>query len=117
MSSPTQRTNALLREQGYLVRIVEHYNHHVKRKKDLYGFIDVVGLHPDKMGILGVQTTTGGHLAERIAKAEALPAFHLWLACGNAVEFHGWRKILKTKGGKVKIWVPKIHRISYDILG
>ena len=113
MTSPTGRTNALLRERGYLVRVVESYNHHTKRRKDLFGFIDIVGIHPDILGVLGVQTTTGTNLAARITKAEALPAYWQWLACGNDVEFHGWRKILKVKGGKVKIWAPKIHAVSF----
>jgi len=115
MRSPTERSLKLLRENGYIVWVVESYNAYTKRRKDLYGFIDIVGLHTKKTGLLGIQTTTGSNLSTRIKKAENINAYHRWLACGNDVEFHGWRKILK-KGTKIKIWVPKIHRVSYKDL-
>lgn len=110
MRGPTQRSLNLLREQGYTVYIVEHYNAYAKVRRDLFGFIDVAAIHPNKRGVLGVQTTTGSNLAARIAKAEALPAYKIWLKAGNAVEFHGWRKI-RTKG-KMKTWQPIIRRID-----
>ena len=110
MRGPTQRSLNLLRSQGYVVYIVESYNAYSKRRNDLFGFIDIAAIHPDKRGVLGVQTTTGSNLAARISKAEALPAYHTWLAAGNAVEFHGWRK-LKT-GKKQRTWQPNILRID-----
>ena len=112
--NPTTRTLANLRDRGYRPFVVESYNAYIKRKKDLYGFIDVVGLNPDYPGVLGVQTTTGDHLAERIHKAKALKAYWHWLQCGNPVEFHGWRKVLAKKGGKLKIWAPRIVRVTWE---
>jgi len=85
--------------------MAESYNAHIQRKRDLYGFIDIVALHLDKPGVLGVQTTTAPNLAARIAKAERLPYYWLWLACSNDVEFHGWKK---EKGR----WVVKITTVS-----
>ena len=108
--SPTQRSIKLLKSRGYLVDIAESYNAFTRRRKDLYGFIDLTGLHPNESGVLGIQTTTGAHISARIEKAENLDAYWQWLACGNDVEFHGWRKI---KGGKkVATWQPKILRVS-----
>jgi len=115
-SSPTQRSLALMREQGYVADIAESYNAFIKKRKDLYKFIDLVGLHPKHKGVLAVQTTSGSNIQARVKKAEGLPAYHLWLACGNPVEFHGWRKLLKKKGGKQKIWVPKVIRVTQSIL-
>lgn len=104
--SPTERTLKLLKDRGYTPWIAEHYNAFSKRRHDLYNFIDVVGLHPKETGVLAVQTTSGANLAARIQKAELLSNYWKWLASGNDVEFHGWRKL---KSG----WEPKIVRVSY----
>lgn len=114
MTGPTQRTLAYLRERGYHCYIAEHYNAFAKIRRDLFGWIDIVALHPDKKGVLGVQCTSGANLAARIAKAEALPAYSLWLNCGNAAEFFGWRKL---KTGKVqRTWQPLIRRVDLSEL-
>lgn len=105
--SPTQRTLAYLRGLGWTCYITEHYNAFARVRRDLFGFIDIVALHPDKKGVLGVQATTGSNLSARILKAEALPAYYLWLKTGNAVQFFGWRK-LKT-GRKQRTWQPLIR--------
>lgn len=113
MRTPTQRSLALLREQGYEVYVVEHYNAYAHVRRDLFGFIDIVAIHPDKIGVLGVQTTTGSNLSARIKKAEALAAYGMWLMSGNKVEFHGWRKI-RTRG-KMKTWQPIIETKSFQV--
>ena len=113
MRSPTQRSIAMLREQGYMVDIVEHYNAYAHVRKDMFGWADLVALHPQKRGVLAVQTTTGSNLAARVAKASATASFKLWVACGNAVEFHGWRKVLKAgRGTKMRIWLPAVSRVD-----
>ncbi len=81
-----------LKKRGYLIDTAESYNAFIKRKKDLYGFIDIVGLHPVVQGVLAVQATSKSNLSTRLKKAKGLPAYHMWLACGNQVEFHGWHK-------------------------
>jgi len=104
--SVTPRTLKWLRDLGYVVDVAESYNAYTKRSKDLYGFIDVMAVHPDKQETLAVQVTTGSNLSARIKKAEALDGYWAWLAAGNAVEFHGWRKL---KGR----WEPRIVRFCY----
>lgn len=88
----TQRSLAELRARGYFPCVVEYYNAHAHVKHDLFGFLDIVALHPNKRGILGVQTTTASNLSSRVKKAEGLKAFSLWIAAGNDCEFHGWVK-------------------------
>ncbi len=111
--TPTQRSCALLRGQGYLVDIVEHYNAYARVRHDMFGWGDLVALHPSKQGVLAIQTTTGANLAARIEKASQMRSFRLWVAAGNPVEFHGWRKILKNgRGTKALIWQPVIHRVD-----
>lgn len=115
MRGPTQRSLDHLRKLGYTCYVVEHYNAFAKVRRDLFGFIDIVAIHPEKRGVLGVQTTTGSNLAARETKAEALPTYQLWLDCGNAIEFHGWRKLVAKDGGKRKTWQPLIRRKESDI--
>lgn len=112
MRSPTSKSLKLLKDDGYTTYIVEHYNAFSKTRHDLYGFIDIVGMRTSEVGLLGIQTTTGTNLSARIKKAEGLDNYWLWLACGNDVAFHGWRKILKKRGGKQKIWMPLIRHVS-----
>lgn len=90
--TPTQRSLALLKQQGYTTRVVEHWNAWAKIRQDLYGFIDIVALHPERKGILGIQTTTADNVSKRITKALALEPCRLWISCGNRIEFHGWKK-------------------------
>ena len=99
-SKPTQRTLALLKKEGYTVTIGEKYNAFIKIRQDLFGWIDVVAIHPEKSGVLGVQTTSGSNLTARIKKATALDSFKVWVKAGNAVEFHGWRKLKNLPGNR-----------------
>ncbi len=98
-------TRAYLKERGYDVERGESYNAHTKRKKDLYGWIDFIGLHPDEKGVLGIQTTSKSNLSARIKKAKDIGSYWLWLACGNDAEFHGW---YKDKKGH---WAVEIRRV------
>jgi len=110
MASPTTRSNKLLRDRGYIISIAESYNAFTKRRKDLFGWIDICALNPETGETLGIQTTTGSGVSARIHKAENLKSFWIWLMCGNHAEFHGWRKI--KAGGKVATWQPRIIRFN-----
>lgn len=109
--SPTQLSLKLLRDRGYLPYISEYWCAFSKRRKDLYQFIDVVGLHTEGKGIIGVQTTTAQNINARIKKAENLEsgAYWLWLSNGCDAEFHGWYK-------EGRVWKPKIVKVSYKDL-
>ena len=65
--TPTQRTLAYLREQGYLCAIVEKWNPHVKIRQDLFGFIDILAIKKDET--LAVQCTSTG-VAARVKKIQ-----------------------------------------------
>jgi hypothetical protein len=81
-----------LKDRGFIIDTAESYNAFSKRSKDLYQFIDIVGLHPARSGVLAVQATSKSNLSTRVKKAQSLEAYWMWLACGNTVEFHGWHK-------------------------
>ncbi len=93
MSSPTSRSLALLRADGYTVARVEHWNPHARVRQDLFGVYDILAIRADAVGVLGVQTTSASNLGARRKKLTDCPAVRIWLQGGNAVELHGWQKI------------------------
>ena len=102
MSSPTQRSLGLLRKEGFCVQVVERFNPYAKVRVDLFGFIDIVAIREDFMGILGIQTTSTGNISSRIKKILAIPEAKTWLQCGNKIIVHGWSK--RGKVSKRKLW-------------
>ena len=102
VTSPTQRSLAVLRARGCLCWISEHYNAFSRRRVDGFGFADILCLTPGETGVLAVQTTTSSNLAARRTKIQALSAADLWLACGNRICLHGWSR--KGARGKRKAW-------------
>lgn len=113
MSSPTQRSLAYLREQGYTCDIVEHFNSFTKQRKDLFNVIDILAIR--KGEILGVQTTARSSVSARvkkIAECEYVPAIR---ESGMRLEVHGWGKVSdgKYKNGKPKHkWACRIVDLS-----
>ncbi len=106
--SPTQRTLQALREQGCVCDIAEHWNAHARVTQDLFGFIDILALHPER-GFLAVQCTDGSNFSKRVKKlldSEATENVIAWLSCGGMVEVWGWRKL------KAKPWEPLVREIT-----
>lgn len=102
MNSPTARTLAELRKQGYTAAIVERWNPWAKIRQDLYGFLDVLAIKTDEPGVLGIQTTTGSHAANRMHKAKQSPNLRIWLAGKNRFEVWAWSK--RGPRGSRKTW-------------
>jgi hypothetical protein len=81
---------ALLRRAGYLAAVVESWIPRANVRRDLFGFADVLAVHPRDRLFLLVQVTTAGHLAHRLAKAKIRPELAVWLRAGGGFEVHGW---------------------------
>jgi len=86
----TGRSTALLRERGYIVATVEHYNAFTKRKHDLFGCIDLLAIGNGET--VAVQVTSKPHLSERRHKVEEAEAYPEMLRSGWKVVLHGWYK-------------------------
>ena len=102
MTSPTTLSLKLLREEGYTAQVVERWNMFAKRRIDLFGFIDIVAVHPKKTGILGVQTTSRANQSTRLIKSRDCKTLEPWLQAQNSFEVHGWAK--NGPRGKLKTW-------------
>lgn len=100
-TSPTQRTLALLRSQGWRhVQVVEKFNRFAGVRQDLFGIIDILAIAPGH--ILGVQATSRDHVSHRLEKILESPAAPDWLDAGGMLVIHGWSK--KGPRGKRKLW-------------
>ena len=109
-TSPTQRSLALLRKQGYRCAVTEHWNSFVKRRQDLFSFIDVLAIAPR---MLAIQTTSGTNVAARIAKILELDAAREWLEAGHRIIVHGWAK--RGERGAVKRWTCREEEVTLEM--
>ena len=109
-TSPTQRSLAILRKQGYRVAITEHWNSFAKIRQDLFGFCDVLCLAPS---MLAIQTTSGTNVSARITKILELDAAREWLEAGHRIVVHGWAK--RGERGAVKRWTCREEEVTLEM--
>jgi len=109
-TSPTVRSLALLRKEGYSAQVTERYNPYAHVRIDLFGFIDVVAIRADVKGVVGVQTTSQSNASTRYHKILGIPEAKMWLEAGNQIIIHGWSK--KGKKGKRKLWNANTREIT-----
>ena len=88
--TPTQRTLAKLRADGWTTAIVEHWNAHARVRQDLFGFIDILALRDGET--LAVQATSGSNVAARVAKIAESKTAPIVRKAGWRIEVWGWRK-------------------------
>lgn len=88
--SPTQLSLAALRAQGYVCWIVEYWSHFAKKRIDLFGMWDILGVGP--LGTIAVQTTTTGVAArvKKITDEEHAIALAACREAGWTLQVHGW---------------------------
>lgn len=90
MGSPTQRSLAVMRERGYLAEVVEKWIPAVHRRRDLYGFIDLLCIREGE--VCGVQATSGSNVAARLTKIAEHPNVGAVRGAGIRLLVHGWSK-------------------------
>lgn len=106
--SNTSRTLEYIRSQGWEADIVERFNPYAGKfgqRKDLFNIIDIICL--TESGIAGIQSC-GQAFSEHDKKILEEPKALRWLEKGGRLILIGWRKILKKRGGKLKVWTPRI---------
>lgn len=113
MTSPTQRTLALLKAKGLKYAVVERFLSHVGphgKRQDMFGIIDIVALD-HKRGVIGVQSC-GTAFSEHVNKlfGEGRQSCIDWLSTpGAMLVLVGWRKLKLKRGGKAVRWTPRIQ--------
>jgi carbonic anhydrase len=88
--SPTARSLDHLRKAGYLAGVVEKWIPAVKRRQDLFGFIDILAVRDGE--VLGVQATSGDNVASRVNKIAEHDNVGAVRKAGIRIVVHGWRK-------------------------
>ncbi len=99
--TPTARTLGYLRRLGFIAAVVETWIPHVDRRRDLFGFADILAAHPRDQIFLLVQTTSLSNLPARVTKVRQAPAAEYWLRAGGKIECHGWTR--RPEGWQVKV--------------
>ena len=92
MTSPVSHTLNLLRRQAWLCAVVEKWIPKVKRRKDLFGFADVLAVSTADKAFLLIQATSDSNVSSRLKKAQARPELAAWLRAGGLFEVHGWSR-------------------------
>lgn len=101
---------------GWEVGIVERYNSFVRRRFDLFGFVDLLAMaypHPPQ-GFVAIQACSTTDHAKRRDKILANPKALRFLRAGGHIWIISWRK-LKPKPGSRKAWHPKTEIITEDM--
>ena len=62
-----------------------------KYSSDLYGFIDILAIHPLTYEVMAVQTTDAAHFQDRIHKVRHHENLRHVVNAGWTVVVHGWR--------------------------
>lgn len=101
MSKFDVRAKKDLDKMGYLVAKSEHWNAFAKRKIDLFGVFDFVGVSEKE--IVGVQITSRGNMSSRRKKIQESDVYEPWLAAGGIILLLGYDK-MKSR------WRVKIER-------
>ena len=114
MTSPTQRTLAKLRKEGYYAAICEKWNVFARRRIDLFGG-DILAIKEGEGGPLLIQCTTAANQSHRLKKTISLSSVKTWLLCGGRFEVWGWSK--KGKRGKRKLWSVSIRVVTLEDFG
>jgi hypothetical protein len=108
--TPSARTRKHLTALGWHVWNVEQTIPHTFIKRDMFGWIDLLAVHPQH-GILGIQVTSGANLNARIKKARTVAGpLTACLLAGMKLVAHGWA--LRGPRGARKVWTLREVGIS-----
>lgn len=112
MTSPTQRTLALVRSMKMAAQVVERWNPHAKIRQDLFGCIDIVACGAD---IWGIQACAGSSASARVKKSMEQPGLLAWLQAGGRFVVMAWAK--RGARGKPKLWTARSIEIVWPTDG
>jgi hypothetical protein len=81
-----------MRERGFYAEVTEHWNQWARKRKDLFGFIDILCLGADG-SIVGVQSTSASNISARVSKIADSPLVGRVRSAGIRIVVQGWRKV------------------------
>ena len=93
--TPTARSLAALRKDGWLVAVVEHTIPKTFIKRDLFGMWDLIGIRDGET--MAIQVTSGSNVSARVRKIEDNENLSACRKAGWLLVVHGWRKNIKGR--------------------
>ncbi len=108
------RALAEFRARGWTQATTEHWipiPGGARVRRDLFGAFDYVALEPGRVGIVGVQVTSGSSHANRRTKLLRNGVLRLWLECQNRILVWSYRQ---TAPGRP--WALREEPITIDML-
>ncbi len=108
--TPTARTLAALRKEGYVAGVVERWNAHTKTRSDFLGCIDIIAVREGET--LGIQATSVANQTSRMKKLQGHDGAAAWLSAGNRLEVWGWGKYKLRPGMKAVRWRSTIRQVE-----
>ena len=102
--SPTARSLAHLRAQGWTVDVVERWIPGANIRRDCFGLFDLIAIRPGET--MGVQVASGSNVAARIRKLTEHPDLAAVRSADWTITIHGWRQ---DRAGK---WVLRVVDLS-----
>ncbi len=107
-TSPTQRTLARLKRDGFTAGVVEKWIPQTKRRLDFLGGIDIIAV--GNGSIVGIQCTSQSNASARVRKLCAEPRLKVWCDNGGKLQVWGWAK--KGPAGKRKLWQVNVQEVT-----
>ncbi|MHC9085362.1 hypothetical protein ACYX7E_10020 [Luteimonas sp. RIT-PG2_3] len=89
--SPTARSLAALRKDGWHPWVVETYSSFTRKRYDLYGFIDILAIKGSET--LAVQATSYSNVSSRVNKIADHENVGRVREAGWRIEVWGWHKV------------------------
>lgn len=103
MTSPTARSLAKLRKDGWHPWVVETFNHYTRTRSDMFGFVDILAIRENET--LAVQATSYSNVSSRVKKITEHENVGFVRDAGWRIECWGWHK-------KGRFWEVRIVDLS-----
>lgn len=114
-NSPTQRSLAFLRKEGWSVCVVEKWlpprgTMKFGRRIDAFGIADLLACRSDSIALIQCfSAASGSGFADHRAKILAIPEAEIWIRAGGKIFLQGWRR--GGPRGAVKRWQMKQEEV------
>lgn len=93
VSTPTSRSLEEMRKRGYIADVTERWIPRARKRRDLFGFIDILCVHPEREGdVVGVQATSASNVSKRVDKIINHENVGAVRKGGIRILVHGWTK-------------------------
>lgn len=101
--SPKFRSMKLMESEGYATDDVERWIPRTVITKDLFGFIDLLGIHRETGNVKAVQATSASNVSARVKKITDSPFVEVVRRAGWSIEVHGWRRNDRNEPCSVRV--------------